>query len=58
MGATDDVNAPIDNDPPVYDDIDADLLADLVRAIQRVVDTNPDGRMGPLTYKAILEAQQ
>ncbi len=58
-GSAEPLPAP-DPAPDVTDesDIDADLLADLVRAIQRVVDTNPDGIMGPRTYAAILEAQR
>jgi lysozyme len=43
---------------PAVDDIDADLLADLVRAVQRVVGTVPDGTLGPLTYAAVRAAQR
>lgn len=35
-----------------------DLVTDLVRALQRVVDTTPDGKMGPTTYEAVLQAQR
>jgi lysozyme len=37
---------------------DRDLVADLVRALQRVVDTNPDGVLGPHTITAIQSAQR
>ncbi len=52
------VNAPIDECPSVNDDVDPDLVADLVRALQRVVDTPPDGIMGPKTIAAIQAAQR
>lgn len=39
-------------------EIDADLVADLVRALQRVVDTTPDGVLGPHTIAAIQSAQR
>lgn len=38
--------------------IDLALLADIVRALQRVVGVDPDGKMGPKTYEAVLQAQQ
>ncbi len=38
--------------------IDIDLVADLVRALQRVVGAEPDGRMGPKTAAAVQAAQQ
>jgi lysozyme len=37
---------------------DPDLVADLVRALQRVVDADPDGIMGPATYAAVQQAQR
>lgn len=45
-------------DEPAADDIDADLLADLIRAVQRVVGADPDGIFGPKTAAAITEAQR
>ena len=45
-------------DEPECDPIDADLLADIVRAAQRVVGADPDGIMGPRTYAAIQAAQR
>lgn len=50
-------DAPAPDEPPA-DTIDADLLADIVRAAQRVVGTDPDGIMGPRTYAAIQAAQR
>lgn len=38
--------------------IDLDLVADLVRALQRVVGTKPDGRFGPITMAAVEDAQR
>jgi hypothetical protein len=35
-----------------------DLVADLVRVLQRVVGTEPDGIMGPKTYAAVQQAQR
>lgn len=35
-----------------------DLVGDLVRALQRAVGADPDGRMGPETYEAVQQAQR
>lgn len=50
---------PADTKTPPNDNFpDPDLVADLVRALQRVVGTEPDGVMGPKTYEAVLQAQR
>jgi peptidoglycan hydrolase-like protein with peptidoglycan-binding domain len=52
------VHGPIDECPPVYDDIDRDLVADLVRALQRVVGAVPDGILGTETETKVKQAQR
>jgi lysozyme len=43
---------------PVGVGVDRDLLADLIRATQRVVGATPDGRLGAKTVAKITEAQK
>lgn len=50
--------APLVRGEAVECEIDADLLADLIRALQRVVGSEPDGIMGPNTYQDVLAVQK
>lgn len=43
---------------PTSPPIDQDLLADVVRAAQRIVGVTPDGRLGPVSTAAIQSAQR
>ncbi len=51
------INLP-DREPVMRRVVDRDLLADLVRAVQRVVGVEPDGDMGDITFAAIQAAQR
>lgn len=51
-------SADIEPAPPDPIPIDRDLVADLVRALQRYLDVEPDGHLGPKTIAAVQKAQR